>query len=472
VAKKANAKYTVLLGRLLPGRIPAMADRQIDEKKLTLRYREISGATEDVRGTRLADAIARLDRKLHRLPSAKPVCQAVHDQVESDDLAKDARDEAAGPPMRRDELAGQPQAVVPTEERSDRYAAERLSSNARLIPTIAFDWTAAPRTAVYITAPSPIETAVRTDHLAAALKGPRAVECQDQATERSTAPVLMKKRIGTQESAFLGKTKQGTTPLVVGIIFIALALALGRLSLAFNFVGAPNLHLSRPPISAIVGAPPGSAPISRAGASSTPGDEAAAAAKVISGVAQGSFPAIPPPLRDGSPPIPTAIPPESETTDPPLPDGKAVAPTVIQSGSEPADPPPPRDEELAAPTAIPSELASPTLPQDAASGILNSTAHRAEQIGHDRSGTAADSGRRSQRNTNVATIMHHTGTSLQAPSAHVRRGSALPEQCQATQDATHCVPLRRVRARGPTAHRAAGMGPGVPPWNSAPGRFP
>src|ERR1700730_1081171 len=86
------------------------------------------------------------------------------------------RDEAAGLPTRKDELAGQPQAVVPTEFRSERCAAERLGSNARLIPTIAFDWTVAPRTTVYITAPSPSETAVRTDYLAAALKGPRAVD--------------------------------------------------------------------------------------------------------------------------------------------------------------------------------------------------------------------------------------------------------------------------------------------------------
>src|SRR6266550_3782947 len=110
-----------------------MADRQIDEKKLgakrcndSPRYREISGATEDVHGTRLADAIARLDRKLNRLPSARPVSQAAHNQVESHDLAKDVSDEAAGLPMRKDELAGQPQAVVPMEERSD---AERLGSN-------------------------------------------------------------------------------------------------------------------------------------------------------------------------------------------------------------------------------------------------------------------------------------------------------------------------------------------------------
>jgi hypothetical protein len=75
--------------------------------------------------------------------------------------------------MRKDELTGQPQAVVPTEERSETYATERLGSNARLIPTIAFDWTAAPRTAVYITASSPTET-VCTDYMATPLKGPAA----------------------------------------------------------------------------------------------------------------------------------------------------------------------------------------------------------------------------------------------------------------------------------------------------------
>jgi hypothetical protein len=97
--------------------------------------------------------------------------------------------------------------------------------------------------------------------MATPLKGLRAVECSDQATVRSTAPVLMKKSIGRQESAFSVKTNQGTTPLVVGIIFIALALALGRLSLAFNFFGVPNSHLLHPPISAIGGAPPGSEPV-------------------------------------------------------------------------------------------------------------------------------------------------------------------------------------------------------------------
>jgi len=113
--------------------------------------------------------------------------------------------------MRKDELAGQPQAVVPMEERSERYAAERLSSNARLIPTIAFDWTVAPRTTVYITTSSPIETAALTDYLASPLKGPQAAAFADQAAEVSTAPVLMKERIGRQESAFSDKTKRGNT---------------------------------------------------------------------------------------------------------------------------------------------------------------------------------------------------------------------------------------------------------------------
>ena len=47
-----------------------------------------------------------------------------------------------------------------------------------------------------------------------------------QAATGSAAPVVIKKRIGTQESAFSGKTKQGTTPLVVGIIFMAITLTL------------------------------------------------------------------------------------------------------------------------------------------------------------------------------------------------------------------------------------------------------
>jgi hypothetical protein len=39
---------------------------------------------------------------------------------------RNVRDEAAGPPMRKDELAGQPQAVVPMEEQTERCAAEGL----------------------------------------------------------------------------------------------------------------------------------------------------------------------------------------------------------------------------------------------------------------------------------------------------------------------------------------------------------
>jgi len=264
--------------------------------------------------------------------------------------------------MRKDELAGQPQAVVPMEERSERYAAERLCSNGRLIPTIALDWTVAPRTTVYITTSSPIETAVHTDHLPAALKGPRAAAFADQATEVSTAPVLMKERIGRQESAFSHKTKRGNTSTVVGISFIALALS--GLSWAFNFFGIPKLHLSRPPISAIGGAPPGSEPVAWAGASSTLGDEAAVAPKVVSGAVQASLAAIPPSLGDEPPPIPTAISPGSEATDPPLPFDEALARTSIPSASERADPLAPRDEKLARPTAIPSEPASPTLLQD------------------------------------------------------------------------------------------------------------
>jgi hypothetical protein len=414
---------------------------------------------------------ARLDWKLNSHSYCETRFPGSHNQVESNDLAEDVRDEAAGLPMRKDELAEQPQAVVPMKERSERYAAEKLGSNARLIPTIAFDWTTAPRTTVYITAASPIETAVLTNYLATPLKGPRAVECSDQATERSTAPVLMKERIGRRESAFSSKTKRGITSLVVGTSFIALALPLSGLSWAFNFYDVLNSHLSSPPISAIGGAPPGSEPVSGAGVSSTPSDEAAASP--ASRAAQNSLAAGLPALGDESPAIPVAIPPgSSEATDPPRPDEETSARTAIPSGSERADPPALRNEKLVAPTAIPSEPASPTLQQETASGILSSTPQWAEQVGHDRNGTAADSRRHSQRDANVGTIKHHTGTSLQATSAHARRRPALQEQCQATQDATHCVPLRRVRAPGPTAHRAAGMGPSAPPWNSVPRRFP
>jgi len=364
--------------------------------------------------------------------------------------------------MRKDELAGQPQAV-PMEERSERYAAERLSSNARLIPTIAFDWTVAPRTTVYITAPSPAETAALTDYLAAPLRGPRAAAFADQAAEVSTAPVLMKERIGRQESAFSHKTKRGNTSTVVGISFIALALS--GLSWAFNFFGIPKLHLSRPPISAIGGAPPGSEPVAWAGASSTLGDEAAVAPKVVSGAVQASLAAIP----HESPPIPTAISPGSEATDPPLPFDEALARTSIPSASERADPLAPRDEKLARPTAIPSEPASPTLLQDTASASLIPLRTRRSRLATIATGTAADSGRRPQRVTNIVTIRHHTATSLQASSAHARRRSAL---CQATQGAKRCAPLRRIRARGPTAHGAAGIGPSAQPWNRVPGRFP
>jgi hypothetical protein len=238
------------------------------------------------------------------------------------------------------------------------------------------------------------------------------------------------------------------------------------LSLVFNFFGLADSHLLHPPISAIGPAPPGSEPFSWAGASSTRGNEAAVAPKVVSGDVRGSVAA--PALRDESPPIPTAMPPGSEETNLPLRADKALAPKASPSGSETAR----RDEKLAARTAIPLEPADPIRPRDAASGILNSIAHGAEQVGHDRHGTAADSERLSQRDTNMVTIKHHRGTSLQASSAHARRRSALSEPCQATQDATRCVPLRRVRARGPTARGAADMGPRAPPWNSAPGRFP
>jgi hypothetical protein len=164
--------------------------------------------------------------------------------------------------------------------------------------------------------------------------------------------------------------------------------------------------------------------------------------------------------------------PGSKAIDPPPADYEALAPTAIPSGSERADPPARRYEQLAAPNSIPSEPAGPTQPQEVASGIPNSSAHRAEQVGHDRHGTPADSGRRSQRDTNVVTIMHRTGTSSHTPPARTRRRPAPPERCKATPDATRCAPVRRVRARGPTAHGAgAPMAPSAPPWTSAPGRF-
>jgi hypothetical protein len=84
----------------------------------------------------------------------------------------------------------------------------------------------------------------------------------------------MKERIGRQESAFSDKTKRGNTSPIVGISFIVLALALSGLSWAFNSFGVPNLRLSRLPISAIGGAPPGSKPVAWAGPPSTPGEEA------------------------------------------------------------------------------------------------------------------------------------------------------------------------------------------------------
>jgi hypothetical protein len=105
-----------------------------------------------------------------------------------------------------------------------------------------------------------------------------------------------------------------------------------------------------------------------------------------------------------------------------------------------------------------------TVPQEQASGILNSTAHRAEPVAHDRHGTAAESGR-AQRGTNLARVMHR---SLHARPAHARRNSVLPKRCQATHDATRCLPLGHVRARGPAAHGPEGVRPRAPAWNSAP----
>jgi hypothetical protein len=368
--------------------------------------------------------------------------------------------------MRKDELAGQPQAFVPTEERTEGYATGRLGSSARLIPTIAFDWSVAQRTAVYITASSPTETAVRADYMATALKCPRPIECSARATVRTRAPVPAKKTIGRQESAFSGKTKQGTTLLVVGISCIALALLLGRLSLVSDFFGGPNSYFLNPPNSAIGGAPPGPEPVSWEGIQSTGDETVAAPNPIVPGAVQESLAAIPPALPDASPRVPIAIPPGSAATDPLRPDEEALAPTAIPSGSETAR----HDENLPAPSAIPSEPASATLSQATASGILDTAVHQAQQVGHDRHGTAADSGRRPQRDTNI--IKSQTGTSLQASLAYARRRSALPEWCQATQDGTRCVPVRRVRARSPPSHGVAATRPSRLPWNSAPARFP
>src|SRR5262249_48849448 len=148
------------------------------------------------------------------------------------------------------------------------------------------------------TAPSPIETAVHLDYVATMLRGPRPVECKDQATERLTAALLMKERISRRESAFSGKSQEGITSMVLGIGFIALALAISGLSLALNFFSAPDSHLSRPPISAIEDAPQGSEPDSWAGVPPTTGDEAAAAPRVILGPVRGSLAAAPPALSD------------------------------------------------------------------------------------------------------------------------------------------------------------------------------
>jgi hypothetical protein len=256
--------------------------------------------------------------------------------------------------------------------------------------------------------------------------------------------------------------------MVLGIGFIALALAISGLSLAFNFFSAPNSHLSRPPISAIQDAPQGSEPDSLAAVSSTLGDEAAAARKVISGPVQGSLAAVPPALPDEPVAVPRAPPSESEAVDPPTrEEALAAVPTATPSESEAADPPAQRDEALAAPTATPS---GPTLPKEAVSGILSSTisTHRAEQVAHDRSATSADPGRHPQRGTNLARIKHHTGTLLRARPAHAHPHSVLPERCGGTRLKLSCLPLRRVGARGPATHGPEGTRPSVPPWNGAP----
>jgi hypothetical protein len=347
-------------------------------------------------------------------------------------------------------------------------AAERLGSNARLIPTIAFDSTVASRSTVYITAPSPIEAVVHPDYLAAALKRPRPVECPDQATERSAAAVLIKEKIGRQQSASSGKLKEGTTSLIVGISFIALALAFSGLSLAFNFFGAANSHLSHPPISTSEDAPLGSERGSWAGVSSSPGDEAAAAPKVISRPVQDSLAAVPPALWDE----PLAVPRASGAVDPPAPQDEALpAPVSTPSRSEAAESAP-HGDALTTPTATPSGPANPTLPQGAASGFLHSTAHRTAQVADDRPTSSADSWRRPQRGTNLARITHHTGTVSHVRPAHTRRRSVLPERCQATAGATRlklrCLPLRRVGARHPVPHGPEGMRPSAPQWNAAP----
>ena len=110
-----------------------------------------------------------------------------------------------------------------------------------------------------------------------------------------------------------------------------------------------------------------------------------------------------------------AMPSESKAIDPPR-DEALAARTAL--GSERTDPPP-CDEALAAPIATPSGPA--TLAQDQTSGILNSTAHRAEPVAHDRHGTAAESGR-APRGTNLTRVMHR---SLHARSAHASRNPVL-----------------------------------------------
>jgi hypothetical protein len=96
--------------------------------------------------------------------------------------------------------------------------------------------------------------------------------------------------------------------MVLGISFIALALAISGLCLAFNFFGAASSHLSRPPISAIEDA-----------------------------TLRGSLAAVPSALSDEPLTVPKATPSESETVDPPAQRDEALAaPTATPSG--PPDP--------------------------------------------------------------------------------------------------------------------------------------
>jgi hypothetical protein len=94
VAKKANAKYSTQgVYMFFCGDFYEKTQAEF-QQWLIARYIYM-------RSTRLTDGIARLDRKLNRLPSARPVSQAVHNRIESNELAKDVRDEQPDYPCAR-----------------------------------------------------------------------------------------------------------------------------------------------------------------------------------------------------------------------------------------------------------------------------------------------------------------------------------------------------------------------------------